>query len=77
MSPNSSSENNIHEMEIDLSRYIRKKTSDELLDENNNCEDFGNHPLITTKCIKDYYDNCNVFVTGSTGFLGKIREASM
>jgi hypothetical protein len=60
-------------MELDLSKYIRKKTPEELaeLDENNNVEDFANNPLITTKNIKEYFDGCNVFVTGSTGFLGK------
>lgn len=60
-------------MEIDLSKYIRKKTSQEMMmDENNNVEDFSSNPLIKTKCIKEYFDDCNIFVTGSTGFLGKV-----
>lgn len=71
MSPNNHFKSNHLKMEIDLSKYIRKKTPKELLDENNNFEDFTNNPLITTKCIKDYYNDCSVFVTGSTGFLGK------
>lgn len=58
-------------MEIDLSKYIRKKTQTEL-DENNNIEDFSNNPLITTRNIKEYFDGTNIFVTGSTGFLGKV-----
>lgn len=69
MSPNNSVES-VGIMEIDLSKYIRKKTAQEL-DENNNVEDFANNPLITTKCIKEYFDDCNIFVTGSTGFLGE------
>lgn len=71
MSPNSKSEDNNLKMDIDLSKYIRKKTPEEMLDENNNVEDFTNHPQITTKCIKDYFNNCNIFVTGATGFLGR------
>lgn len=59
-------------MELDLSKYIRKKTPQELLDENNNFEDFSKNPNIKTRCIKEFFDNCNVFVTGSTGFLGKV-----
>lgn len=59
-------------MELDLSRYIRKKTPEELLDDNNNIEDFSKNPKIKTRSIKEFYDNCNVFVTGSTGFLGKV-----
>lgn len=60
-------------MDIDLSKYIRKKTPQELmLDENNNVEDFSNNPMIKTRCIKEFYDDCNIFVTGSTGFLGKV-----
>jgi alcohol-forming fatty acyl-CoA reductase len=58
-------------MELDLSKYIRKKTQAEL-DENNNVEDFSNNPLITTRSIKEYFDGTNIFVTGSTGFLGKV-----
>ena len=58
-------------MEIDLSKYIRKKTQAEL-DENANVEDFGNNPLIKTRNIKEYFDGMNIFVTGSTGFLGKV-----
>ncbi|KAG5683857.1 hypothetical protein PVAND_013119 [Polypedilum vanderplanki] len=72
MSPNNLLESHFN-MEIDLSKYIRKKTAEELqMDENNNLEDFSKNPLIKTRCIKDYYDNCNIFVTGSTGFLGKV-----
>lgn len=60
-------------MEIDLNKYIRKKTAEELMmDENNNVEDFSNNPMIKTKCIKEFFDDCNIFVTGSTGFLGKV-----
>jgi fatty acyl-CoA reductase len=59
-------------MEVDLSKYIRKKTPRDLLDENNNLEDFAKNPNIKTRCIKEFFDNCNVFVTGSTGFLGKV-----
>ena len=55
-----------------MSQYIRKKTAAELLDENNNEEDFTKNPLITTKSIKEYFDGSNIFVTGSTGFLGKV-----
>lgn len=58
-------------MELDLSKYIRKKTQAEL-DENDNLEDFVNNPLITTRRIKEYFDRTNIFVTGSTGFLGKV-----
>lgn len=53
-----------------LRKYIRKKTTEELLDENHNTEDFSTNPNIKTRCIKEFFDNCNVFVTGSTGFLG-------
>jgi hypothetical protein len=71
MSPNNLSERHVN-MEIDLSKYIRKKTAEEMqMDENNNLEDFSVDPSIKTKCIKEYYDNCNIFVTGSTGFLGE------
>lgn len=59
-------------MELDLSKYIRKKTTKEFFDENNNFENFSTNPNIETRNIKDYFDNCNVFVTGSTGFLGKV-----
>lgn len=60
-------------MEIDLSKYIRKKTTAELgLDENSNIEDFSNNPLITTRTIKEYFDDTNIFITGATGFLGKV-----
>lgn len=58
-------------MELDWSKYIRKKTAEEL-DANNNVEDFLNNPLITTKSIKEYFDDTHIFVTGSTGFLGKV-----
>lgn len=58
-------------MEIDWSKYIRKKTAAEL-DENNNEEVFLNNPLITTRSIKEYFDGTTIFVTGSTGFLGKV-----
>lgn len=58
-------------MELDWSKYIRKKTAVEL-DENNNVEDFCNNPLITTRTIKEYFDDAHIFVTGSTGFLGKV-----
>jgi alcohol-forming fatty acyl-CoA reductase len=52
-------------MEIDLSKYIRKRLPEELDDNNNN-------NFIETKCIKEYYDSCRIFITGSTGFLGKV-----
>lgn len=58
-------------MAIDLSKYIRKKSSTEL-DENNNVEDFSKNPLIATRSIKEFFDGTNIFVTGSTGFLGKV-----
>lgn len=58
-------------MTIEWGKYIRKKTAVEL-DENNNVEDFCNNPLITTRNIKEYFDGMNIFVTGSTGFLGKV-----
>lgn len=58
-------------MDIDWSKYIRKKTAAEL-DENCNVEDFSNNPLITTRTIKEYFDGSNIFVTGSSGFLGKV-----
>lgn len=58
-------------MEMDWSKYIRKKTREEL-DDNNNIEDFSNNPLITTRTIKEYFDDSNIFITGSTGFLGKV-----
>lgn len=58
-------------MELDWSKYIRKKTSEEL-DDNNNIEDFSKNPLITTRSIKEYFDNSHIFVTGATGFLGKV-----
>jgi alcohol-forming fatty acyl-CoA reductase len=58
-------------MELDLSKYIRKKTQ-AVLDENNNVEDFCNNPLITTRTIKEYFDGTHIFVTGATGFLGKV-----
>ena len=58
-------------MEIDWSKYIRKKSVNEL-DENHNVEDFCNNPLITTRTIKEYFDGSSIFVTGSTGFLGKV-----
>lgn len=54
-----------------MSKYIRKKTQVEM-DENNNVEDFTKNPLISTRNIKEYFDGTNVFVTGSTGFLGKV-----
>lgn len=62
-------------MEIDWRKYIRKKTVSELvseLDENNNFDDFINNPLIKTKSIKEYFNNSNIFVTGASGFLGKV-----
>jgi alcohol-forming fatty acyl-CoA reductase len=59
-------------MELDLSKYIRKKTKAELLDFNNNFEDFKCNPLIKTKSIKEYFDNSHIFITGATGFLGKV-----
>lgn len=59
-------------MEFDLSKYIRKKTDAELYDDNNNFEDFKCNPLIKTKSIKEYFDNSHIFITGSTGFLGKV-----
>lgn len=58
-------------MDIDLCKYIRKKEEFEY-DENNNVEDFKRNPFITTRSIKEYYDGSNIFVTGSTGFLGKV-----
>lgn len=58
-------------MEIDWSKYIRKKTAVDL-DENNNEEVFSSNPLITTRSIKEYFDGTTIFVTGSTGFLGKV-----
>lgn len=58
-------------MEIDWSKYIRKKDAFNY-DENNNVEDFRSNPLITTRSIKEYFDESNIFVTGSTGFLGKV-----
>lgn len=58
-------------MDLDWSKYIRKKTPSEI-DENNNVEDFAKNPLITTRTIKEYFDNSHIFVTGSTGFLGKV-----
>lgn len=58
-------------MEIDWNKYIRKKNETEI-DENNNADDFANNPLITTRSIKEYFDNAHIFVTGSTGFLGKV-----
>jgi alcohol-forming fatty acyl-CoA reductase len=58
-------------MDLDWSKYIRKKTATEL-DENNNVEDFTKNPLITTRTIKEYFDDSHIFVTGSTGFLGKV-----
>lgn len=58
-------------MELDWSKYIRKKTDVEL-DENDNVEDFRSNSLITTRSIKEYFDGSNIFVTGSTGFLGKV-----
>jgi len=52
-------------MEIDLSKYIRKK---EFVDDNNNvASSFCDNPLITTNCIKDYFENANIFVTGKYG----------
>lgn len=59
-------------MEFDLSKYISKKTKTVLYDENNNFEDFKCNPLIKTKTIKEYFDNSHIFITGSTGFLGKV-----
>lgn len=60
-------------MEFDLSKYIRKKTEAELFAENNNnFEDFKCNPLIKTKTIKEYFNNSHIFITGSTGFLGKV-----
>lgn len=58
-------------MEIDWCKYIQKKEDFEY-DENNNAEDFKRNPLITTRSIKEYFDGSNIFVTGSTGFLGKV-----
>lgn len=58
-------------MNIDWSKYIRKKEEFEY-DENCNIEDFRRNPLITTRSIKEFFDGSNVFVTGSTGFLGKV-----
>lgn len=63
-------------MEIDWSKYIRKKTASEL-DENNNVDDFTNNPLIKTRYIKEYFDGANIFITGSTGFLGKVLIAKL
>lgn len=54
-----------------LSKYIRKKTASDL-DENHNVEDFTSNPLITTRYVKEFFDGTNIFVTGSTGFLGKV-----
>jgi alcohol-forming fatty acyl-CoA reductase len=58
-------------MELDWSKYLRKKTAAEL-DENDNVEDFTKNPLITARSIKEYFDGSHIFVTGSTGFLGKV-----
>lgn len=58
-------------MEIDWNKYIRKKAENET-DENNNVGEFTNNSLITTRTIKEYFDNSHIFVTGSTGFLGKV-----
>lgn len=49
-------------MELDLTKYIRKKTQQEI-DDNNN--DFSNNPLIITQSIREYYDGTNIFVTGN------------
>ncbi|CRK92432.1 CLUMA_CG005999, isoform B, partial [Clunio marinus] len=58
-------------MEVDLGKYIMEKSSMEL-DENNNFDDFSSKSLMKSRYIKEYFDNTNIFVTGATGFLGKV-----
>lgn len=57
-------------MEDVLSKYIVKINS--AVDTNNNISnsliDACNNPLIQTRCIKEYYDNTNIFVTGEYDF---------
>ncbi|CAO1390836.1 unnamed protein product [Diamesa tonsa] len=42
------------------------------MDLNNNIDDLCNSPLLKTQSIKEFFDGSNIFVTGSTGFLGKV-----
>ena len=60
-------------MEEEKIKLINDKNSKYIQDENNNISyDINNNNETSPKIISEFYENASIFITGSTGFLGKV-----